>query len=297
MTFQTQGRHIRGVGKAHRCSDHRDVFGCPMVGTFNVKCDDPFLEDNMSPARVSPAGRFYLVRLAERFYGYAFRWDGSKQPDKTLEIFTKRALPAEVFDGTFSVEILSPFTLKERETWMEDMYWFQSFAWGPQRADSNLIWDAVNQDQWSGATVLDIGTHYGYFAFQAAKAGAVVHGIDKPDCIDAAQTINDRIEMQDVTFDTNINGWKVDKAPFDFIFYFSVHHQFDPDYKILKATLQHLQNRVRRAVYVELLDPAPSGAVLDLKAVAPSAKVIVKKYKHNVRGTRTIFSLGGGAEA
>ena len=293
MIFRTTGEYVNGEGSASKCADHAETFGCPMFGTFNVKCADPFPED-ASASRVNNIGRFYLVRLAEKHYGYAFKWDGSRIPPNTIEVFSKALLADHLKNGNpFAVEILSPMFPDERNKWIADQHWFQSFPWGPQRADSGLVWDTINQGQWSGATVLDIGTHFGYFAFLAAKAGARVHGIDKAPCLKAARVVNDQIEMCDVTFSDSVRGWGENVV--DYILYLSVHHQIDPEYDALIDTAIGLQARAKRAVYIELIDPPLEGPQISVESLLPDAEVLLRRYHHNVRKTRTILKLEGHA--
>ena len=60
---------------------------------------------------------------------------------------------------------------EEIRDWAKDKYWFQSFPWSPQVADSRLVWDAINHENWGGKTVLDIGCHYGFHLLEPQRMG------------------------------------------------------------------------------------------------------------------------------
>lgn len=294
-----EGRHVPGLGKAHRhTADLAPYFGCPVRGTFNVATDAAL--DGFRPciADAEHGRRFWLVRLNGEHYAWAYRWDGSGQAGRTWELVSKAPLPDALRDGALALEVLEPWAPRQVREWAaRQKYWFQSFPWSPQRADSALVWDALaDRFGWSGATVLDIGCHYGYHSFRASKAGARVIGYDRDSRpLEAARTINDYIESQDVRFTARDPG-----GDFDAILYLSVHHQGDPAYARLADCLQALRERARGKVFVELAVPAPEGGMTAATVdalVSDAGGRVLHTYEHRVRFTRRIYELDGLAAA
>ena len=286
------GHFASGQGDAHRnMGDLTPYFNCPVVGTFNVKTDTPI--DLFKPAIDDRENgrRFWLVRLDGEHYAWAYRWRDSAMPLDRWELVSKSRLPEHLRDGDLDIEVLEPLGTEQVRAWARRQdYWFQSFPWSPQRADSELIWRTVaDRADWSGRTVLDIGCHYGYHSFRASKAGARVTGMDldhRP--IETARFINDHIVMQDVQFGT------VDEedSVYDVILYFSVHHQFDPKYDMLAHKLSELRARARQKVFVEL--------ILDMRGMPRFSEIdatvggtTLHTYQHRVRHTRRIYELEG----
>ena len=119
-------------------------------------------------------------------------------------------------------------TTEEIHQWADGQYWFQGFPWlKVQRSDSQGVWKFLARDNYSGASVLEIGCHTGFYSFQASKAGATVTGTDiDEEKIERSRFINDHIEMQDATFicedfDTTVGRkWR----RFDYVFCLSVLH-------------------------------------------------------------------------
>jgi len=297
LTIDTQARYITGAGKAHLNAAHWSrAFNCRMHGTFN-------LETNLNlkafaPARTDYAGyhKFWLVRLEDRHYGWAMRWEDSRMPDHRLEIISKKPFPNNLKAGRIKIEVLTRMTDAEIKAWAEKIHFFQTFDWTPpanRAANSALVWEAISDcGNFQNKSVLDIGTNFGFHAFQASKAGAQVLGYDQNrNVIPLARLINDRIEMQDVTF----TAQPLPAEPFDFIFYLSVHHQFDPQYKRLEQTLADLKARAREAVFVELINPPLGGraAEAEIDKMTGGKKLI--HYAHEVRRTRTLYEIRGEA--
>jgi len=295
--IDANGRYTRGAGKASlNCgSQYVKVFNCPMIGTFNVRVSFDVLK--LKPSIVAFGGhhRYYLVRLNDRYYGWAVRWNGSRLPGTHLEILTKRRLPdsLKIPNEPLKVEVLEPWTKDKTRTWASGVHFFQTFDWTPperRAANSGLIWDTISKNvEFSKSDVLDIGANFGYHAFRASKAGASVVGQDRAPVIRTARLINDRIESQDVVF--------VEETPrrtFDYIFYLSVHHQIDAEYARLDATLNDLRTRARLYLFVELISPPISGAMTekDVDKIVGSEPLL--RYRHNVRRTRAIYRVPGG---
>ena len=290
------GHCVNGQGDAHRhMGDLTPYFNCPVIGTFNIKTDTPI--DLFEPAIDDRENgrRFWLVRIDGEHYAWAYRWRDFSMPLDRWEIVSKSRLPEHLREGELDIEVLEPLGPEQARAWARRQdYWFQSFPWSPQRADSELIWRTVTDRQdWSGRTVLDIGCHYGYHSFRASKAGASVTGMDldhRP--IETARFINDHIEMQDVQFGTVDEEGSV----FDVILYFSVHHQFDPSYDMLVHKLEELRGRAREQVFVELITPSLKGGrtMAEIDAiVATVGGRALHTYQHKVRHTRRIYELEG----
>jgi len=286
-----RGAFENGSGKAHRSSkNHTPVFNCQMVGTFNVNAD--FSIGDFEPCMTYLDKRYWLVRIDDTYYGWAMRWDGSKFRLKKLEILTRSPLPDKLKDGReLKIEVLSRWDSRRINQWASDITWFQSFPWSPQRADSAMVWDTIKgHGEWSGSTVLDIGCNYGFFSFQAAKAGAQVTGTDRAPVMGVAKTINDHIEMMDVKFRA---GWG--EETFDYIFYLSVHHQIDPIYETLGRTIENLRRRARKGLFVELINPPLKGERSEADVNEIMGGEVLTRYKHRVRCMRTIYKMGGEA--
>lgn len=290
-----QSQYINGTGHARATGGekYRHVFGCPMIGTFNTRAPEGVDITAYKPCIERDGNRYWLVQINKERYGWAIRNEASRQARNVLEVLTRRPLPDRYKTDKLMVEIMEPWDNETIARWAKQQYWFQSFPWGPQRADSELVWQRINTLNWSGLDVLDIGCHYGYHCFQAAKAGASVVGVDSDsNCIDVAKTINDHIEMQDVQF---IQGSTTFGLIFDVILYLSVHHQFDPEYSTLPQKLHELTERARKHVFVELIvPPLKSNLTLDgvIQLVGARPEAV---YRHKVRKQRAIFKLEGYA--
>ncbi len=288
--------YTTGNGRAHEyVHTYERFFGGPLVGTFNVVLDRP-MPTTLRPCIEHDAEvhrRFWLVRLDDDHYAWAVRWDGSKMPWNRLELVSRAPLPSYLMREPFSVEILEPLTSVERERWIkEQTYWFQSFDWSPQRADSKLIWDTIApHGDWSGKTVLDIGCANGAHCFLAARAGARVTGFE-PDtpAREKARFINDYIESQDCRFVARDPG-----GTWDTILYLSVHHQWDETYDQLADKIQELRGRARDDVFVELIVPDLQQTRSQEWIDAQVGGEVLLKYRHKVRCVRKIYHIFGEA--
>jgi SAM-dependent methyltransferase len=265
-----RGHYVSGCGRAHKhVADLAPYFNCPMFGTFNVQADAPITDFRPYIDDAEHGRRFWLVRLNGTEMAWAYRWAKSRQPETRLELVSKAPLPDSLKEGGLDIEVLEQFPIGKILAWAKrQSYWFQSFPWSPQRADSALVWRTIQPHaDWSGKTVLDIGCHYGFHCFEASKAGARVTGFDTdPRPIETARIINDHIEMQDVTF-------TVECPPdtFDVIMYLSVQHQWDAAYRELESKLAELRSRARDKVFVELIAP-------DLKRRLAVEQIDATKY-------------------
>ena len=293
------GHYARGIGKAHLCgAEHVAAFGRPMVGTFNVRMPAGFDLRNYTPARTTrtDTGRSYwLVRLDGEHYAWALRWEGSRQSAETLELLTKSPLPANLKRHGLRVEILEPWGAEAVQAWARGHYQFQGFDWLPEkRVDSALVWRTIEPHaRWSGARVLDVGSHYGYHAHRASGLGAEVTAFEPDAEVRACGlTINDHIQPDDVRFVAEDPGgtWEV-------ILYLSVQHQWDPNYAALSETVEVYARRATQAVFVEVILPPLFGKRLTAgqvdEAISGSALVT---YKHRIRGERRIYRVAGKAK-
>lgn len=290
----THGYYINGRGNAHNCmADLRPYFNCDVLGTFNVRALQPISKFKPCIDDADNGRRFWLVRINGEHYAWAYRWADSTQSDYVWELVSKALLPDDLTCAALTLEVMEPMTDMETRAWAATQkYWFQSWPWSPQRADSARVWGAVcDRTAWSGKTVLDIGCHYGYHSFQASKVGARVVAFDadsRP--IETARHINDRIEMQDVRFGVEDPGGVV-----DVILYFSVHHQIDPGYADLARKVAELRARARDKVFVELIVPDFDGRRSLAEIDAMVGGKVLDTYQHKVRGKRRIYELDGKA--
>jgi len=290
------GHYVTGNDKAHLYTPtYEHYFNCPIIGTFNVKIDGrindyrPCIVDEQELDR-----RFWVVRINDKYFAWAVRWRGSKMPYNIIELVSKMPLPDDLKEGDLSIEVLEPLIGAELQKWIsQQTYWFQSFSWSPQRADSALVWNAVKDHvDWSGKTLLDIGGANGAHCFPPSRLGARVTCFE-PDtpAREKGMFINDHIEMCDVTFcDADSDG------VFDVIFYFSVHHQWDEAYSHLAETLAQFKNRAREKVFVELIVPDLTNKLTELQIDAIVGGQPLLTYRHKVRRVRRIYELIGEAE-
>jgi hypothetical protein len=103
--MEIKGHYVNGCGKAH-CSSHahEPIFGCPMIGTFNVRTKVNI--NNFMPTVSNNGRRYWLLKINGAYEAWAFRWDGSKMPGTTWELVSKVPLPDELKKGAISIEVL-----------------------------------------------------------------------------------------------------------------------------------------------------------------------------------------------
>jgi SAM-dependent methyltransferase len=269
---------------------YQEIFSSPMYGTFNVVTGIDL--GDFKPAMTIDDKTLWLVKL-NGLYGWALRWKGSRQLSGIWEIISRQPFLDEMRRGEIDIEVMEPWPPDQVAQWDREHHQFQTFPWGSvKRADSDLIWRTIgDRGEWSGATVLDIGCNFGFHCQQAAKAGAIVTGYDNnPRVIDAARQINDHIEMRDVRFENEVPAWA-----FDYIFYFSVQHQFDPSYSGITQKVLELAAKARRKVFAEFIIPALVGDVDEIILDALVKGVPLLRYKHKVRRVRKIYEIEGRA--
>lgn len=323
------GRHTSGVGNARLVSQEdwrreqlRRLFGCEMIGTFNVDLEQPpdmpeptiELTEPTTPNPGNRLHRYWLVRLQQGDlvrYGWHFRCSGSTQKPERLEIHTRSALPDVFRSGALKVDLLERY----RPEWIEEMAaamdhrWWAPWSWLPAEAiarterplaDCDEAWRRIHErceGGLAGATVLDWGCHTGYYAQQAAAAGAIALGVDQSKrTITLAQQINDHREMRDVLFrrssELPVGRW-------DYVLSLSVWHQIDPDYEELADHIQALQERAARSVFLELINPPLEGSrnSVDVDAIVHGAGGRSLWYRrHPVRRHRSLYMLPGRAD-
>jgi len=292
-----EGKYVIGQGKAHRCCrPHTAVFNCTMHGTFNVRLKSGRI-DEFQPSITTDKANYYFLSLRkgrQTCYGWAIRDHKSNQALNTLEIVSKERIADCFRHDTFAVVIFERWDKIQIGKWAANQYWFQTFPFTPKpRADSELVWNTINIVPWSGMTVLDIGSHYGFHSFKASEKGAIVTGVEpNKNCFLRASEIRDNIIQQDVTF------LKVDPGKtFDITMYFSVHHQIDPNYLKLEQKIKTLKNRTRKHLFVELILPPmfPKEGNLSEEEVDAAVQMrTLLTYKHAVRGTRRIYMWNYG---
>jgi len=298
------GAYTAGSGKAainlrgdRKRAEQRRLFGCPMIGTFNVALPrgerirgEPFMSCGPD--------RYWLVRLRRgdrEVYAYAVRWEGSRQRQDRLELMSRHPIPDCFKEGELEVTVYERWSPEEIERWQAGLgngtKWQGHSFWQPQRSDSALVWSCLEQGQdYEDKTVLDIGCNAGYFSFRAAHRGAVVQGTDKNGGIlELARTIQHHIEMTDVTFQRGTSADFLDRH-YDYIFYLSVHHQFDPSYKHLGATLKALRPHCD-TLFVELINPPLDGGLTKETVAIICGGQELAYYKHRVRCMRSLYVL------
>jgi len=326
--YPYSAKYVTGMRRAHKnMSYHDERFNCRMVGTFNIQIADPFSGSNglgIESCNFIPSLRFeadgkqpkesyWLIEMmtntgepCKPIRGYAFRWQGTELPTNRLEIMTRSPIPDHWKQVDLLIRFPQPWSGNQISHWAADKFpnrWHQTFPWGPKKVDSQTNWNRFSKYiEWSGSKVLDIGCNFGFYSFEAAKAGAQVHGIE-PDAqrIKTPQIIAEHIEMLDVTFSSvpaqRVFGLDSDlDFDLDVILYLSVHHQWNPAYNELGDYIDGLCMRARKHVVVELIQPPMFGGNHADLLKTLGGKVI-DTYEHEVRGTRRLYLLEGKAAA
>jgi hypothetical protein len=296
-----RGEYANGGGQFHTNMDQfKKIFNCPMIGSFNIKTaisimDFPhsiYLPDKFNHRNATGGIWFWLVKLNREYYGWAIRWGGSKQKGTTWEIISKEPFP-DSLKGDIEIEVMERWSDERIKEWDRATYQFQTFPWSSQpRADSKFVWDMIkDRGLWPGATVLDIGCNFGFHSQMAADAGAIVTGYDKNDkVLIQSRLINDHIKMNDCRFRDNFPV-----GIYDYIFYFSVHHQGDPFYETLSRKIHQLKGMARKKVFAEFIVPALKGPITEANIDALIGNHGILKYKHKVRANRKIYEIKGEA--
>jgi hypothetical protein len=301
------GDYRTGSGRAsvvfnsqHRKSFMIELFGCPMVGTFNITCARPtrkFIK-NITPSIVGLDGdtawSFRLCKIRaknnEERYGWIIYWSNNDRQTHTpyKEVITRSLLPDSFKTKELTVTVLEKWGGQAIRGFIGSYdKWFQSFSWGIKRAGSELVWNAIKPlTAWSGKRVLDVGCNTGYFSFRAAQSGSIVKAVDINNAVlNIARKINDHVEMQDVVFTDKDDGGR-----YDIILYLSVHHQRDPKYDNLKQKIDELRGRCSD-LFVELIVPPLEGLLQpqDVNNIVGVNHLL--EYKHVVRRVRRIYHI------
>jgi len=295
------GRHRNGSGLAFKFATTDkdrielldDHFNCQMFGTFNVQIPGLNIFD-YEPHIVDGIYSFYHVKVetdTDCEYGWVFKWVGSRMPQDVIEIYFKKMIDKSFKEKELTVTISDRWNQKQINEWAKDKYWFQTFDWADdsyKRCDSQLIWSEIGKEDFKNKTVLDFGCHYGYYAMKAAKAGAQVTGIDKLQSnVIPFQTINEHIELTDVKF---IQSDRYPKEYFDYIFELSVYHWIDEPYDNLAEHIKEVKSKCD-VLFLEIINPALSGDLTEAVIDAIVGGEILVKYKHKIRGTRTLYRI------
>jgi hypothetical protein len=176
--------------------------------------------------------------------------------------------------------------------------WWAPFDWLPAEArphrrlaDSDLIWEHMDADDFRGASVLDFGCHEGYHAFRALRAGAAsALGVDKTErVVTIARAINAHIERSAAEF---LVANSLDGLPdADVVMSLSVWHQIDPTYERLGEHIAALRAKAGRCVYLDLIAPPLEGD-RDTDAIVEGAGgAVVWHRRHPVRCSRTLYRI------
>jgi SAM-dependent methyltransferase len=272
-----------------------------MIGSFNIKTSEfifnfkPSFEihDKFNHPNATGGQWFWLVKLNRKYYGWAFRWGGSRQKETIWEIISKETFPESMKAEPIEIEVMEEWPPDKIKVWDQSQHQFQTFPWsGKSRANSELIWEAISgRGDWPGRRVLDIGCNFGFHCQIAADAGAIVKGYDiNEDFITQARIINDHIAMNDVQFSTEFP-----KGIYDYVFYFSVHHQADPGYIFLGKQVKYLKSLARAKVFIELIVPALIGKIGEADIDDLMGGPGILKYHHEIRKIRKIYDLKGEA--
>ena len=312
------GQYRRGAGHAskvfltqRRKTFLREVFGCPMYGTFNVKVPrekrnqlrnqvKPTLEVNEGPVH----WKFYLCDISNNKYtrpAWILRWSGPNKNSEGVfaELMSRELLPGEFRKDTFTVTVYEPWNSAKIVKWCPKagtdtkFKWFQSFPWAQRSdhkpmGDSPLVWSAIkNRVEWEGKRVLDFGCHTGYFSCEAAKAGAVVTAYDKDrSVLKVARDVAHHIECRDIRFTEKYDG-----NGYEYILLLSVLHQkLGPSYPGLKQEIEHFRSRCK-VLFLELIVGGVKGIPSEKSIDAVVGEPAFFRRKHPVRGIRKLWKL------
>ncbi len=286
------GHYCNGSGKASINAakpghTSLQIAGVNLLGTYNVKVKTQKPFDGLLPGHVVSGVSYWRVDVNGRL-GWAMRWEGSKQPQNTLEIYSRRLLPVTEKN---TVTIYGALTRQQCVAFQHEAYklghkWFQAHEWLlPQykRHDAHIIVKQLGDVH--GLTVLDFGSCEGQVAHALARGGAEVTATDKRSAI-LGEAISRHIECQDVAW---VSSDKVPEGTWDIVLSLSVWHQMDRSYQHLKGHLDILGSRATKAVYIELMTPPLSGK-LDVDAfMAQRGAEKLYTYQHKVRRRRTLY--------
>jgi len=160
-----------------------------MVATFNVQVDHSItdIEPTKTIALVWPGEEPKSVSLwlcqINGHWAWAMRWEGTRLATTRIEFISKRHLPEQLKAEPLTIEVFERWPDSEIQKWAIKHYQWQGFSWLPrQRVDSRSTWETIElHADWPGASVLDVGSHYGYHSFRASEAGACVTAVEPDD--------------------------------------------------------------------------------------------------------------------
>ena len=319
LIFSARAAHTKGAGHAsnvfatdHRKCFMREVFGCPMVGTFNIQTPKDFRESvrRMEPhhSATEPVNgstwKFFLCEVQKGSINkpaWIIKWNGpSKKKDGAkLELISREPLPKQFREGYFNITVFDKWSADKVQQWMpkagtgKTFKWFQAFPWakradGKKLANSTQVWNTIQKEipSWELKSVLDFGCHTGFYSFEAAKHGAVVTAYDKDKrVLSVARTIARHIESQDI----NIIETDSDKT-YDVIFFMSVLHQYDPKYIKLQETIERFMQRCNH-LFLELIVAGVPGIASERFVDSVVQQDAIMRYTHNVRGVRKLWHI------
>lgn len=141
----------------------------------------------------------------------------------------------------------------------------------PGYTDSIQTWNNIKDlVDWKGKKVADLGCFHGYFGFKAAKAGAIVTGLDLHPVIIKTASVLNYIEGNIVNFKQWEGGQEV-SADYDIVLALNVIHHF----KDLRTSLQNIKARtVIFEVNQEEIEPITEFFTIIKK---------VKSHRHSIK--------------
>ena len=299
-----KGKYVKGIGRAHQFRDvYRPNFNCPMVATFNVQADGPITDAEPTrmislawPEEEEKPVNLWLCQI-NGYWAWAMRWEGTRMPESRIEFVSKRHLPEHLKSEPLTIGVFERWSEAKIKDWASKQYQWQGFSWLPQqRVDSQGVWEIIKPHaDWSGADVLDVGSHYGYHSFRASEAGASVVAVEPNNAVRATGKMIARyIEMQDVEFWKYLNLLR--RLP-DITLYLSVHHQWDADYKYLAGKVADLAIHTKNILFVEVILPPMFGKAHSVEDVDKMVGgQVLTTYKHRMRGFRRIYKVRGAFE-